>query len=1795
MQLRDASRAQRPGRYREYTGPTNIDRPTFVHDDPSFDAEVVDHCAFPSLDMHHPGPGPSAVWKTLHKLEVAAAKHPVIVINCDQEESDEEDSESASENDDQVQNNPLDEDDGDDQSSLLSSNTPRCSFVAADVPYRLILTAKDMSKLGQGETDTGQNDCVERDTSTDKDGDTIMESAAQGNGGDEQRPRRFTVSLVRRPRSPVSLLLEPNPSGRRPKTVSLGLRAPRAAAGHDEPPSPEIVSSPVEGDSWIKDIFQPDADWPRPSYVDDDSGDDEILRVMDVFKTNTNWTDLSDGVKYVIIYGMTENGLSFTRACSKLGLGFEDMAEMIELVRVQRRKIYKNNRVIAQQNGHWVQAWLDKDCPMPREEVLVTDFLTEDDIRRGKAFLKFMGLHDVAANMGYYLGSSIGGAAKDYNIPLNSFREDGWQRLIPHFLVGCQEKVEIMWQESERRRKQHPLTMSIGELHARLDPPPHTVCPKRLKPDAEKARLREAQEVDTREIMPLYLDNYLEPLDDGMILNWLDGTVITLEERARMLWELEMQAIQRPRLPAILITPAGADELKVAQYRMEGQPVAHGAGPMDMEAGPFVGEGIPPGGHNGRQNTPLPLSHEQRESWPDARQSFPDTSRITNLNREGHQEGVANIAQLDTRRHDPSPREDPPSVLEPSPGLEHAVGRVLNKYQHWLKLPSKSSRSSFSRRSQSLEFSLADELVQTPNPRQNKKKQVQFEDEDDSDYEEGSHRKRNSPDKKDKRHDGTPRTTGRLPQSTGARRPSLDDSPMPERPLLKINRNRQIVVSDDDMDDDDTYGSSSTASPSFTTPRAQPNAAGHGADTQAVFRPTPRRGDHTAELELLANSIASRSVQELANEYSLRPINTNPPDVTDTAEESPAPPRRRRTQAHGTAVENETAPSTADSAGPSEPRVAGLGQSSKSGQEPEVLANGQSQLGDSAGEQVLDPSPGPVSVLTSPPGSRVAENEQVRQTAAFTELARTQETTPAPDANSKGGLPYGSPQMNMASPRSNARLLPMDHLTDQDQSFSSARFEAPISSTEPPSSVSETPEGGLKAGKGGKADKPVSKKAPRGKKANNSENQDEEKDVPKAKNKRKSGVSVGEAKLDDGSKAVPAKRQSTTPIPLPVIPGIPASGNSSLGHISHARKPASSLRNSSNSASSQLDSEGPSQAPSVTAPRLEPKAMLSEEQIRKMGGGRAELEILKNREKAKSAAASSNTSSSGGSSTGVNSSPHSVNSIPAGRSGSLVAESPSSQLTGPTSVPAASQQNVGSSPHPSTGSYSSYHGSPEQSLPQIGLDTPGAPRMSPAARRAANINIGAMARKKARGNTGDSGQGGTQAQASQMMPAKVPNMPLAQGTRGINTNASGGSKQTSSRPAVSPLVNIPEYFGGERTTSYIQAQDQSINEAFGIAKERTHGVCLPSGGKRPGTLGPPRPSAIVQQYSQLMSGQKIQTGNSGASRERIPGASPSPGAARSEGYPPGMSGGMQNTPQSQKGTFTAGMSPMAGNNTAHNSRLGTGTGNAYLGGNYLPARPGGQNPFSPARNPVSMVASSPEQVQAYLQRQAQPHGYPFSMGQRQGHSSVHGPSGPAMGMPPSPDLRGGMSMSPPQQAPEGHPPRWNMQTVDIGQPFLEGSLNDNLGIGWQNQTQTHNQAQAQQQLDFSLGFGSSGSDSGFLFRGHQNQNHQNNFFQQELDAAASPGRQGGENQSTSTFTDLLGNTGMEFDFDFSADLGTGANMNASGGGDVDMDMGIGAIDPRILGYTGDDMGDVDDVDMLPDVGGLGDGDMDMES
>ena len=61
--LRDPSKRQRPGRYREEDGPTSANRPIFVHPDVEFNASLTSRCAFPSLPVDHDEPGPSELWR----------------------------------------------------------------------------------------------------------------------------------------------------------------------------------------------------------------------------------------------------------------------------------------------------------------------------------------------------------------------------------------------------------------------------------------------------------------------------------------------------------------------------------------------------------------------------------------------------------------------------------------------------------------------------------------------------------------------------------------------------------------------------------------------------------------------------------------------------------------------------------------------------------------------------------------------------------------------------------------------------------------------------------------------------------------------------------------------------------------------------------------------------------------------------------------------------------------------------------------------------------------------------------------------------------------------------------------------------------------------------------------------------------------------------------------------------------------------------------------------------------------------------------------------------------------------------------------------------------------------------------------------------------------------------------------------------------------------------------------------------------------------------------------------------
>ena len=64
---------RRPGRYQEDDGPITADRPIFVHPDIPFNPNLAKHCAFPSLPLNHPGPGPSQIERDRQSILDASA------------------------------------------------------------------------------------------------------------------------------------------------------------------------------------------------------------------------------------------------------------------------------------------------------------------------------------------------------------------------------------------------------------------------------------------------------------------------------------------------------------------------------------------------------------------------------------------------------------------------------------------------------------------------------------------------------------------------------------------------------------------------------------------------------------------------------------------------------------------------------------------------------------------------------------------------------------------------------------------------------------------------------------------------------------------------------------------------------------------------------------------------------------------------------------------------------------------------------------------------------------------------------------------------------------------------------------------------------------------------------------------------------------------------------------------------------------------------------------------------------------------------------------------------------------------------------------------------------------------------------------------------------------------------------------------------------------------------------------------------------------------------------------------
>jgi hypothetical protein len=175
--------------------------------------------------------------------------------------------------------------------------------------------------------------------------------------------------------------------------------------------------------------------------------------------------------------------MSFVRAVAQINISFDEMEDFMGLIGQEREKKHRYDKKVAKHMDDADHSWIDK---LSRKADLtpITATITAREIRRGKAFLKFMGLNDQAARLGFWQGT--GGNWVDINP--NHRAEDGYQDLMPELQLRAGDEGQRQLESEQRRTQRRPplplpaqAVMSNGELFVRMDPPPGTINPERLK------------------------------------------------------------------------------------------------------------------------------------------------------------------------------------------------------------------------------------------------------------------------------------------------------------------------------------------------------------------------------------------------------------------------------------------------------------------------------------------------------------------------------------------------------------------------------------------------------------------------------------------------------------------------------------------------------------------------------------------------------------------------------------------------------------------------------------------------------------------------------------------------------------------------------------------------------------------------------------------------------------------------------------------------------------------------------------------------------------------------------------------------------------------------------------------------------------------------------------------------------------------------------------------------------------------------------------------------------------------
>jgi hypothetical protein len=162
------------------------------------------------------------------------------------------------------------------------------------------------------------------------------------------------------------------------------------------------------------------------------------------------------------------------QATRQLSLSFAESTALINMIMEEQIKIREYEATLNRPEyaSRFDLKWLDEI----HRPIFIFDELSGLDIRHGRAFLSFLGLHDTAENISYYHGVT----SQLYWIELNHYPQDGPQGLFPHFNVACAREIATLAAALRREQALRPRAMSAGELLVRMDAPPGTANPRRL-------------------------------------------------------------------------------------------------------------------------------------------------------------------------------------------------------------------------------------------------------------------------------------------------------------------------------------------------------------------------------------------------------------------------------------------------------------------------------------------------------------------------------------------------------------------------------------------------------------------------------------------------------------------------------------------------------------------------------------------------------------------------------------------------------------------------------------------------------------------------------------------------------------------------------------------------------------------------------------------------------------------------------------------------------------------------------------------------------------------------------------------------------------------------------------------------------------------------------------------------------------------------------------------------------------------------------------------------------------------